>query len=728
MAEVASAVVALMPSFRGGAAAISRELGGPAEKAGRDGGKAAGQGFGSSFVSVARSLIGPLLATIGTAQIFSFLRDAKDEAATLEQAIGAVDSVFGESAGSIHQWALSAADDAGLSQSAYSNLAVVLGAQLKNMGIPMEEVAGQTGELVTMGSDLAAMFGGTTSEAVEALSSLLRGERDPIERYGVSINEAAIQAKMAEMGLDGLSGEAEKNAKLQATLALLTEQTADAQGQFARETDTAAGAQQIAAANADNLRAKIGNQLLPAWTALMTFVSGTLIPGLESFGSWITGTGIPALQSFAGWISQNSTTIGIIAGVIGTLLIPVFIRLGVQATIAAAKQVAAWAVSSAGAVRTAALYVIQSARIVASWIAMGFAAVRSGAQTVAIWALYRLDAIRSVGVMVAQAARHAAAWALMAARSAANAVRMALSWTIGVITPAAAATAAMVANVARQVAAWVLLGAQSLIQAARVAAAWLIAMGPIGIVIAAVIGLVVLIVANWDKIWAATKRIWGNITGWLSRQWNKVKATATAVWNAIVSFITGVPGRIMDGLRFLGNLASEAASWFGGVKDSAMDKLGELVDWVRGIPDRILSALGSLGNLLRDAGLSVIQGFLDGIMARFNSVRDTLSNLTSLLPDWKGPADRDATILTNAGHLVMGGFIDGLESQYGQVQRSLQGLTGSLSANVNVASAVRREPEGWRAPQQTFNITAADPNAAAAAFSREVQYQMMGAR
>ena len=40
-----------------------------------------------------------------------------------------------------------------------------------------------------------------------------------------------------------------------------------------------------------------------------------------------------------------------------------------------------------------------------------------------------------------------------------------------------------------QVAAWVLLGAQSLLQAARVAAAWLIAMGPIGLVIAAVVGL-----------------------------------------------------------------------------------------------------------------------------------------------------------------------------------------------------------------------------------------------
>src|SRR5690606_19832279 len=124
----------------------------------------------------------------------------------------------------------------------------------------------QTNDLVGLGADLAATFGGSTSDAVSALSSLLRGERNPIERYGVSMNEATVKAKMAALGLDGLTGEAEKNAKLQATLAILTEQTADAQGQFAREADTAAGAAQIATAKQEDMRAKIGTGLLPIYT------------------------------------------------------------------------------------------------------------------------------------------------------------------------------------------------------------------------------------------------------------------------------------------------------------------------------------------------------------------------------------------------------------------------------------------------------------------------------
>jgi hypothetical protein len=56
-----------------------------------------------------------------------------------------------------------------------------------------------------------------------------------------------------------------------------------------------------------------------------------------------------------------------------------------------------------------------------------------------------------------------------------------------------------------------------------------------------------------------------------------------------------------------------------------------------------------------------------------------LGNLTSLLPDWKGPAALDRVILRENGRLVIGGFIDGLEDEYGSVERSLGSLTNSLA-------------------------------------------------
>ena len=71
----------------------------------------------------------------------------------------------------------------------------------------------------------------------------------------------------------------------------------------------------------------------------------------------------------------------------------------------------------------------------------------------------------------------------------------------------------------------------------------------------------------------------------------------------------------------------------------------------------------------------MIQGFVDGIYSAFDKVKSTLNELTSFLPDWKGPVDVDRVILRDAGKLVIGGFIDGMESQYVQVEQSLGNLT-----------------------------------------------------
>lgn len=193
----------------------------------------------------------------------AFAIDAMKSASELEQATGAVNSVFKDQADEVMKLAEGAATAVGLSASEYANSAAIMGSQLQNMGIETDAVAGQTDELISLAADLASMYGGTTSEAIDAVSSLLRGERDPIEKYAVSIKQADINARLAADGLTGLEGEAAKQAETQATLALLMEQSSDALGNFARESDTQAGSMQIAQAEWENAKATLGEQFLP---------------------------------------------------------------------------------------------------------------------------------------------------------------------------------------------------------------------------------------------------------------------------------------------------------------------------------------------------------------------------------------------------------------------------------------------------------------------------------
>jgi len=263
---------------------------------------------GSFLGTAAANIVTGFVSNIGRAiregvrNAIDFTRGTIDMASEFEQSIGAVDAVFKDSAGQMHEWARTAAETVGLSKNSYSQLSTVIAAQLKNLGVPMDEIAGKTNELVSLGADLSAQFGGSTSEAVSALSSLLRGERDPIERYGVSLKQADIDARKAAMGLDELTGEADKQATIQATLGLLYEQTADAQGTFARESDTLAGKQQRLNAQWEDARTTLGEAFMPIAQKVTDVLSRDLMPAIselvEKHGPGLAAAFEAAIPSF----------------------------------------------------------------------------------------------------------------------------------------------------------------------------------------------------------------------------------------------------------------------------------------------------------------------------------------------------------------------------------------------------------------------------------------------
>ena len=277
-----------------------------ASRAADDVDQAAGR-FGK-FQASMQSMVAP--ATVALGAVAAFGKQTVDSASAVQQAMGAVDSVFGTSAGAVKEWAAGAADAVGLSTSAYGQLAAVTGASLKSMGLSTDEAAASTKDLITMGADLASTYGGTTEEAVQALGSALRGEADPAERFGLALKQSNVAARMAADGTDKLTGTAFEAAKAQTIMALATEQAAGANGQFARESDTAEGSAQRAAAQYENMKAALGEQLLPVMAQVMA-----------------------ALSSFAQWVSENSALVLTLVGIVGGLAAAV---LAVNAALALA--------------------------------------------------------------------------------------------------------------------------------------------------------------------------------------------------------------------------------------------------------------------------------------------------------------------------------------------------------------------------------------------------------
>lgn len=202
-----------------------------------------------------------MLAAAGLAAAGLF--KAGQSAADLEQAVGGTEAVFKDASGAIEKFAKTAADKFGLSERAAREATTGLGGQLKGLGFELDAAAAKSIELTETAADLAATYGGTTAEAVQALGAALRGEADPAERFNLFLNQTRVNAKAVELGLAANTSQVDANAKAQATLALITEQSADAQGQAAREYDSASAAMQRANANIENAKAALGEAVAP---------------------------------------------------------------------------------------------------------------------------------------------------------------------------------------------------------------------------------------------------------------------------------------------------------------------------------------------------------------------------------------------------------------------------------------------------------------------------------
>lgn len=216
---------------------------------------------------------------LGAAVIGAALYRAGESASELEQAVGGTEAVFKKNAATVGEWAKTADQALGLSEEAARRLRTQMGGSLKGLGLSLDEATEKSGELIATGADLAATYGGTTADAVQALGSAFRGEFDPLERYNIQLKQSAIDAKAVEMGLATSTSAVDQNARAQATLALITEGSTDAQGAFAREAGTTAGQMARSKAEMDNATAAIGK----GFTPVMAAAAGAVGTGAAKF-------------------------------------------------------------------------------------------------------------------------------------------------------------------------------------------------------------------------------------------------------------------------------------------------------------------------------------------------------------------------------------------------------------------------------------------------------------
>lgn len=214
-------------------------------------------------------------------------KKAIDAASDLGESINAVNVVFEEGADRIHEWGKTSATQAGLSQRAFNEAVTPIGAALRNVGLGADEAAQKSIELTQRAADMASVFNVDVSDALTAIQAGLRGEADPLERFGVGLSETAIQAFAVKTGMAEAGTELTAQQKIQARLALLMEQTNRVAGDFVNTSGGLANQQRILRARLEDVAASIGQILMPAVLKVVGFLNDTAVPALESFTGFL---------------------------------------------------------------------------------------------------------------------------------------------------------------------------------------------------------------------------------------------------------------------------------------------------------------------------------------------------------------------------------------------------------------------------------------------------------
>lgn len=438
-------------------------------------------------------------------------------------------------------------------------------------------------------------------------------------------------------------------------------------------------AEQLAETGGKNLKSFLGvlknigsglAGLFKAFLPVSTGMSGGLERLTKNFADWGQSLeGSEGFEKFLSLSSEGGQTLGALAMAVGKLLVALGPLIGITTTIALhlAEMINALPPSAVKALATAIGLVVVGMKLYkvgAAGVALGNRLMASSTYlAIAGWA--RMTA---AGLM---------AYARIGAAAVVSAARTGAAWVGSALVSIGTWIAAVVRAAVTAVAQFALMAARAIAWAAVMAAQWLIAMGPIGWIILAVIALVALVIANWDK----------------------VKAGTVAAWNAVVSKVKGAGAAVVSGVK--GAVSSALAAW-NSFKAGVVTRAAGLVTYVKGIPGKIKSALGSLGSLLTGAGRSVVQGLWSGIKAMGGWLKGQLiswakSTIPGPIAKALGIGSPAKVLADQVGHWIPAGVAMGAEDNAGVLDTTMRhlvdvpGLSPARQAGAGLGTA--RQPQ-----------------------------------
>jgi hypothetical protein len=241
------------------------------------------------------------------------LKPMIDKAASLEESLSKNNIVFGESAAAVEAFAETSLHAFGVTERAALEATGVIGTLGSALGMTEADSASMATTLVGLAGDMASFNDASVEETLTAIQAGLRGESEPLRRFGVLLDAATLKAKALETGIITNTKDAlTPQTKALAAYAVILEQTGIQMGDFTRTADSATNQSKLLAGEWDKIQTEIGTALLPAFTSIVTHLNEEVLPALRKFWSdpsWYEG----------GVLAGKVLGSGVVVGITGAL-------------------------------------------------------------------------------------------------------------------------------------------------------------------------------------------------------------------------------------------------------------------------------------------------------------------------------------------------------------------------------------------------------------------------
>jgi phage-related protein len=254
--------------------------------------------------------------------------DAIGAASDFAEEISKSTELFGDAQKGVQDFAEQAARKLGQTRQealAAANNFAIFG---KAAGLGGKELTTFSTDFVALASDLASFNNTSPEAALNAIGSALRGEAEPIRKYGILLNDATLKQEALELGLIKTT----KNAltpqqKVLAAQSAIYKQSAAAQGDFERTSGGLANKQRILKAVIADLRIELGTALLPIALQVFTFFADRVVPIIEKVVKVITDLVKTIDLDFGSSLQNLDAQFNKVVDILTNHVIPVFQNL-----------------------------------------------------------------------------------------------------------------------------------------------------------------------------------------------------------------------------------------------------------------------------------------------------------------------------------------------------------------------------------------------------------------